>query len=289
MSRAFHVLIDDRGRRWNPQGQDFAAHLANHDVGFDRVQYAIENLGWVELALSEKHLRIRCRPKVVSSGASAAAYYAVYDCRPGSVTLTVLGDTWSDHIHCRTEDVIGIMTGMGSGGVCIDALSLPALHQVECDPKASLLAPAAQEISGANLASKSLDEAETLISAVVGGRWSLSEFDQVSGETVTVACGSGFTRYNPNWSARPVGQSLVSYADGGYGSWVSRHRREVAQRGEPVFDDVDAVVRFPQIGKVRMLYSRVTMPVMLSDGRSLVLSAARLGGADLRVLARVAS
>ena len=86
--------------------------------------------------------------------------------------------------------------------------------------------------------------------------------------------GQGFTLFNPQWHQQATGPSLDRYADANYGAWIAAQRQHIARTRATVFDQVDAIVRFPRLGETRLQYARATFPINLADGAQYIVSAA---------------
>jgi hypothetical protein len=269
------IVIDVDGHCWPPDDWETARQIGAPFVGNSLSAYTISNLGWVDLTIGGHHARLRCRPAIVADAAIAQALYAMDDVGTRTITLSVLGEALIDYIHCRPQDVITIVTAMKglNEPPRVDCSTKKLLNRIVARDKSVLFAAFRRFEAGAPQTLTRTSIADCLNNAF-NGRWTLSKSDLENGAAIVELCGADFTRFNPRWSSNAVGASLHSYADADYGSWVASHRRHVENLQRPLFDNVDAIVTFPGLGKVRLTYARVTAPITLASGERFVLSAA---------------
>jgi hypothetical protein len=71
---------------------------------------------------------------------------------------------------------------------------------------------------------------------------------------------------SPSWQSRAIGQRAGELPDWRYGQWVEQAYRDVARRGEPLIEEVTAVIDWPACGEVRHCYWRVILPCATPRG-----------------------
>jgi hypothetical protein len=285
--RMYHLLVDDRGQRWPAFGWDTANFVSAPFTGRALADYVVTNLGWVEIRRNQHHFHIRCRPAIAADPAVVETLFTLCDTEARSITLSVLGKTWNEHVHCNRSDVITILASMmGTSRIKLSTVA----DRFLCDEVPPESSPFLEKLRHAFANASTQADITSLVAvlnATFNGRWTLTHTDHNSGQAIVDHCGPGFTRYNPRWQSSAVGTSLHSYADPEYGAWVASHRRQVELTGHPRFDNVDAVVGFPGLGEVRLTYARLTAALDLSRGRRFVLAAAQTDvSVDLRKIGR---
>jgi len=267
-----HALIDDAGLNWPTTGAAVRDHLGARISGSGLMAFVVANLGWIEVRALKTGLQIRCRPSLVTEAALASLLYSLFDQPPVSVMLSLLTDRWHDMIHRHRKDTLTILAAMiGVPSVGGTSMQNRPLRQFVAS-KQSPLFRQTTEIMGSLETTTTEDDLVPLLDRLFEGRWTLSHIDQGTGEIVVDRSGSGFTPFNPAWTAPRPGTYLADCGDLDYAHWVGEFRREVAEAAFPVFDDVDALLRMP-VGLLRLRYSRVTMPIRLSGRRLIILSA----------------
>ncbi|NJO34272.1 MAG: hypothetical protein HC869_15200 [Rhodospirillales bacterium] len=246
-------------------------------------EFAVKNLGWVEIGTARNAMHVRCRPSMTSDCALAALLYHIWDHAHDTVVLTAWLDAWQHFILRDRQMFTRLLSSLIHGGRAPAFWSGHRLISRATDQVTSPfgeVAPIARAIGeGAAL----LQDVAPAFDALFRNRWSICEPDTARGHTVIRAIGRGYTPFNPRWFAQAKNTTLCAYADEDYGLWVARTHRFATQQRQPLFDEVDAIVTFPRIGETRLRYSRMTMPLVRPDGGRLVLTVALSDSAiDLR-------
>lgn len=270
-------IIDDAGEVVPCHEQILGRRLASSLSGPVLIDYAIMNLGWVEIGDGNDHFRIRCRPRLVNERTLGGLLYALHDTGASRISLSVFGADWQHSIHRASSDIAFIISGMSQGQTIAKSSSQHAWMRRQISSGDSPLQAGFRAFVAGTEKARSIDDLIAPLNAAFRGRWSIGH---VEPSAVIMDCvGPGFVPYNPHFFGNAAGANLDLYAEDGYGAWVSEIRHEVAHKQVVVFDDVDAVVRFPRLGETRLRYSRCIAPASLRNGISYVISASCVNSA----------
>jgi hypothetical protein len=110
------------------------------------------------------------------------------------------------------------------------------------------------------------------LSVQFGGRWTLSELDTSNGQVTIRNMGEGYPLYDCAWTCEPLGRSFDEFPDPDYGRFVTESHREAFTSGQPIYDEVNALIDWPRFGPLRTRYERMIAP-FFSGSRPLLLSA----------------
>lgn len=267
-------LITEHGETLPRDDRVVGASLHTRLRGAALADFAVKNLGWIEIVTARKAMLVRCRPAVTSDCAFAALLYHVWDNAHETVVLMARQDVWQ-HIILRNRDIFTRLLGSLIHGARAPGFwSGDRLICRAIDQRASPFGHVAAIARAVGEGAAQLEHVAPTFNQLFRSRWSICEPDAERGHTVVRALGDGYTPFNPRWFAQAKDTSLCAYADEDYGLWVAKTHRTASEQRRAIFDEVDAVVRFPRIGDTRLRYSRMTMPLVRPDGRRLVLSVA---------------
>ena len=257
------ILIDDKGREWDAHAPELRAHFESALEADALCAYLITNLGWIEIIEGRQRILISCRPRHVSEIALAKLAYFLADRAGTRIRVDVLGEDWASH-DLRNLDQVMLLLGAMRHDIADDRSALVSKTiKPGHSPLFERIFQVLSEIDGERHAT--LDDLDdSLTHKIANQRWTVSHFED--GRLVTDRLGNGFTPFNTDWSARKQQAHLNDYADKGYADWVTEMRKRVFESNVAIFDEVDAVVRFPKVGTCRLLYSQAT--ASLTFGRS---------------------
>lgn len=275
-------VIDGQGKVWVASDPRLAASVGAAISGSMLTRFGVMNLGWVEVRTVGNSLHLRCRPRHVAPAALGMAYYILHDRSWRALAMSMLGSSWA-HVILRDPgqvvDLLASVTGAQPADAGSASRFLRQSERASASPLLRPLADAQQIMLNGELSIEKL----AAIDQMLGGRWSISHIDEMTGRLVFDHMGQGFTRIGPDWmGGREFAPSSTGISDSTYEQWVSSFRRQVAERRQPVFDAVDAWVSGASGDLARLRYHRVTAPVS-AGGRRLLLSASTVDLAiDLR-------
>ena len=269
-----HCLVfDDRGEVWDAKSRELAEGL-NASIGGDALtSYAIKNLGFIAATVINESVRIRLRPAVVSQVALSGLLYWLHDQPFHRVLLSFLDSDWSHElvrsrqeaasrllarVRFRSEDREGDflnkqrpLQDLSPGTPLRELLNLWSDHSGKYDS----------------------ERLNPLLDKALNGRFVLFEAASGSNSVYVKEVGPGLGRSGGYWLSRTKGLKVEDQPDYAYGKWVAEAYRDVLNTREPMLDDVDAVITWPQQPRVSYRYRRLVVPFTGRDASTLLLSA----------------
>ena len=265
-------LIDRDGRHWCWNDARLAEALGTTLRAGELADFAVTNLGFVDIRYSERMLRIRCRPRVVTQLSLGSLCYFLFDYPWSPVAVSLLARAWRDRIFADREQALDALTRI----IPAASAALEQRHgrfmSVNMPEGASPLCEQTR-LGLAALAASSFDgESLSAVNAIFSGRWSITHIDLDTDRFDFDFMGPGFTLVDPAWSGGGGFRPVATFHDRSYLGWVESSRRDTLLAGRPVFEKVDALVDTSD-GLARLRYHRVTVPLQQSGSRCYVLSA----------------
>ena len=96
---------------------------------------------------------------------------------------------------------------------------------------------------------------------------------QGASRLVLDAVGDAYSLYGNGWRSMAVGGRFEDMPDFEYARWAAQAYREAFRTGQPVFEDVSAVVRLLRTGRLLLTYKRVILPVGRGEHPTMLLGA----------------
>jgi hypothetical protein len=277
-------LFDDKGELWDGKSRRLADALYASLSSDDLLKYVIRNLGFIAVTENSGSLRLQLRPAIVSQTALGGLLYWMHDRAIERVLISALDEEWSHElVASRDEAVRRLLARVRFSPADRDGdfLSRPRpLHQLQRSSplRAALDAWSATqgrydpEVIRPSL-QKALDDRFVLIDAPSGSR-----------NLLINDVGSGLTRLAEYWLSRARGLRVEDQPDYAYGKWVAQLYQQALSCGEPLLEDVDAVVMWPGQPRQSYCYRRLILPFKRRDGSSVLLGTTlRDPGIDLRI------
>ena len=263
-------VLDQQGKLRSPDDPSLSMQLGVCANARDLMDLAVTRLGYVEVRHRTRYIRVRCRPAVLSK-AQHVSLFAILSNEPRRpIALEYLAKDWYLLLLRDPYAFTSFVSSLAVG----EAATQPRLLNTRYARHASSFAGRDRIARSAAAAVTDISDLTPIFNALFAGQWTLFELDRATGDSIARVRGSAYPPYNPRWLANPNGQSVRAIANAEYGIWIAKLHREVTDTGAAVYDDVDAVVEFPNVGEARLQYSRATIPVQLQNGRALVISAA---------------
>jgi len=82
---------------------------------------------------------------------------------------------------------------------------------------------------------------------------------------VGVGVGEGYSLYGRGWRSMAIGGRFEDMPDYEYAQWASQAYRESFRSGQPIFEEVSAVVNLLRSGRLLLEYRRVILPIGPAD------------------------
>lgn len=282
MGASRHLLIDDHGQAWPPGSIQLRATNFAAAADFDFVDYALRNLGFIEIIRAEDRVRLRLRPRVVAEAALAGVLQLIGDDPPRRTALSWLGNIWSHEIHGDWKKVIQRIVDLtnrskadASRAFLIRSRAIDSLDQND---------PLIELAHWWRLTSSKPDFGtfDRTIKGKVSNRFMLVE--PRNDKLIIASLGNGFLTLDEHYRKVAVGQRLEDQPDFAYGKWAAESYRQALGRWEPLVDDIDVVVRRYGGGRSRVQYRRIILPFRPSDNVTRLMSVSVVDPTiDLRV------
>lgn len=237
--------------------------------------FLARNLGWISFRISKVECELRLHPGKVNDVALLAAADRVRDVAARRYRLTWYRDGWcSEALTTANAAVSRVMLLVGRARADTragDFLSRPRKreHLLPDDPLKLLLDAWSSGLRGA-------EQLTTLADELVDGRHILAGPDGSSGELCILAEGRDFNIIGRRWLSRVPRLRIADWPDVAYGRWVEQSYRSAWQGVEPMLDDLDCIIQWPQLGRRRHSYRRLILPCRSPSGSRLMLGAMRI-------------
>ena len=255
-------------------------------VGIEPIEgtsdYLISNMGWIGLTLRRGSWHIRLRPKVVSDCAVVGLLYWLRDHPSRPSAISWLDKIWQLERAESTEAAISLLGYLLDRPNANTRSSPKFLSKPSGKAEAIWTRASSTVLPLLNMAGPS----PVLFAAMdhyFNKRWSLLEVDKGSLAVSVIKLGKGYPPLHPSFNSGAHGKLLSEIADQSYSDWVARSYQAVAESGQPICEEVDAVIRWPRLGEIRTRYLRVIIPVANFENSCRVMSASTNdSGIDLR-------
>ena len=265
------LLIDDQGQIWDGASRTLRSSFDSPYSGGEFSDYAVTNLGFIATNAYGGSCQIRLRPSFVAPEAMRSLLHWLNSGRIDRIVLSWLDKDWH-HELLRSRDT----------AVARVAELLEAARRTQ--PNDFL----AHEIKPGQLPENTalgillrywdrLSEPEghaslmNLLNKALGNRYVLVQRDQATAKMVFREFGGGLFNHYEAWRANGVGVPLEDLPDHSYGRWIADAYDTAMANGAPRIADVDAIVKWPHVGRTRMRYRRVIVPYSDVQGENWIL------------------
>lgn len=266
-------LIDPTGRWWRWPSSVLAEQLGYPDPDFDLGAYAARNLGYVWVAPQDDATFLQFRAGMISmpSVDSLTPYLQKSLTAGKPVGLVFFASGWIEEAYTELAPLVERLTDLSDyNEPHIRDLFIRQPHQ----PR-DWLRHSQHDLAGLFALWRTVgglysDPIETYLRRTgLVKRTVFVEPDH--GDILLVKnSGAGFTVYDDFSFEYCVGRRLTDQPDKAYGRWIETTYRECLTTGNPVVDDVDAIVEQPGYDPRRRRYQRVILRWKTPDGRPLV-------------------
>ncbi len=255
-------LIDPSGRWWRWPSQVLAEKLGYPDPDFDLAGYAVRNLGYVWLVVESNVTFLQFRTGSVG-GATLGSLkpYLMNASAAKPVGLIYFASGWMEEVHTdapllhrRMVELAGLREPRmrdlfirePQKPLDWSAANSSSLAQLFSLWRASggQLTPVLQEF----LRRTALDQRTVFAQQRSDGGFRVQE------------SGNGFSIYDSFSMGQLVGRLISDQPDRAYGQWIAQAYGACHDSGEPLVDDVDAIVEAPDHDPRRRRYQRLILP-----------------------------
>ena len=260
-------LIDDRGRVWDPHSRGLRAQL-HASIGAQELRdFAVLNLGFIALAIGKASIHIQLRPTLASPAALGALYLALHKHAPERIVVRWYNGAWRDEIigwhrdgwrrlTCLFESPENPPLGFSRRRIAPERLPREnPLRHVLADTSrlTSIVANPAQ-----------------MLPVPLSDRYLLLTEDE-DRELRVCDFGSALMSRSPQWQSRARGRRIDDLPDWYYGQWVAGAYREAGRSGQPVLEEVAAMIDWPKLGTLSHAYWRLIVTGADPGGRTRLL------------------
>jgi hypothetical protein len=250
-------MLDDRGELWHAGSVELRRRLFDEHPDLNVADYAVRNLGFIDLHVRRHSLHVTCRPEFVNPVSIIGLRYLLVDLQPRRIVLKLFRTAWHYEIVAGIDLAVDKIESLAKV-VHHDFVRQPLAMSTIDDNKRlrfhKLLA-AWRNCSGsiAALPTSLLEKADALdrsITVKVG----------TDGGMSIVEHGSGFGFYGPGWHNTAVGRPFDDQPDQKYAAWLRDDYFEAVATGTPRFDMIDATIAVAPNLRRRVVYERLLLP-----------------------------
>lgn len=264
------VLFCDEGGEWGSRIAQLKRRLQSRETDEAFVDFSIRNTGYIQVTrLPTGRAIVKLRGKTASPLALSNTSYWLHDYGPNRI----MGNVFDESARTFRMRVLGDKTTATQRlwAMCAKAESTVPWQVARAPRSLDALAPdsplrVAVSFWQEKARTFSLEPVRSLLAREIGGRYMIVRLDSATDELVIVEVGDGLPEFARQSLARCVGLRAQDQPDYDYGRSCAQAYREALARGEPVLEDVDAVVAWPGFGRMRRRYKRLMLPFTAGNG-----------------------
>jgi hypothetical protein len=267
------LLFDDKGEVWDAKSHKLADALQASLSCEDLLGYVVRNLGFIAVTDNNGSLRLQLRPAIVSQMALGGLLYWLHDRAIERVLISYLDGEWSHELMRSREDAVRrllVRVPFRPTDREGDFLHMPrSLQDLSHASPLRAVLNAWAECGG----KFDFERIHPVVQKALNGRFVLFEAPPDSPAVHVKDVGGGLGKSAEYWLSRTKGLRVEDQPDYAYGKWVAEACRQVLITREPSFEDVDAVITWPQQPRISYRYRRLLVPFEGERDSTLVLSA----------------
>lgn len=274
-----HVIYDENGRVW-PAGSRELREGLGYTVGdFDIGGFAVRCLGWIEVRHLPGRVHVRIAPRVVQPKPLDALYGLLSSMPQTEVLLEVrAGQSWEEEVFSTAVEAAERVEGLIKGPSSETGDRFIAVRQ----PLSVLFRDKQRYLIGM------LNQVRTLqTSAALESLVRLAEADPVGRTGVAAGVDAGRPGKRVGWRMGHIARALRFYTeedrrsllgtdltkgpDSEYARWCHLGYDRAEAAGEPIVEDIRALVLRRQGPPLESRYRRLLVPLTGPSGESLIL------------------
>jgi len=277
------LLIDDQGEVWDGMSRSLRRAFDSPFSGGEFSDYSVANLGFVAINRYGSSCQIRVRPSFVGEATLRSLQRWLTNTKSDRVVLTWLDTEWSSELYRGAEDAKKRLDQLvaHSRRPHVHAFLARQLGVSDLHPTSNLgtIMREWQTLSQPT----GQRELMRLLEATLGNRYVIVKPNE-SGKLLFHEFGGGLYSDYETWRSCAIGAPIEEQPDRHFGRWVQTAYQESIDRNVPIIGNVDAIVRWPHAGRVRLRYKRIIVPMQSAgDGPTLLGGSLIDNAIDLRV------
>lgn len=275
-----HVVYDENGRVWSARSHEFRDLLgATAAEDFDMADFVVRNLGWIEARHEPGQVHIRLAPRM----AQAKALDAIYDMLGCLPTMSVVLHVARGQVWEQEELTSGLDAATRIGGL-VEKLDLSGTQRFVAlrRPLSVLFRDKQSNLVDMLYRIRDLQQDEDIEAMVRFAEAdpkaqtgiALGERSRAEGGRTVWKMGHiarSLRFYTEEDRRKLIGSELTKGPDRDYGSWCQMAYDRAVAAGEPLVEDVRALILRRNAPPLESCYRRLLVPLRGKSGKTFIL------------------
>jgi hypothetical protein len=278
-----HVVYDENGRVWSARSAELREVLGVAVADFDVCEYAVRNFGWIEVKTELRRIHVKFSPRMAQGRALEAVYDLLTTSPNVEVSLNIRSRrAWEHEAVASNLDAAARINELVNQAELEGAQRFVAARQ----PLAVLFRDQKSSLADVLTKRRHLLTEETPEACMRFAEADPTGLTCVSlGDTTTPQervtwtwkyVGRGLRFYTAEERSRLIGSDFRKTPDRDYGEWCTHGYDRAAAIGDPIVEDVRALVFRRHGPPIESRYRRLLMPLKTVGGRHLMLVTSEL-------------
>jgi hypothetical protein len=260
-------LIDERGKVWEPHSLVLRARLHASLSAQELCDFAVLNLGFIALALGKSRIHIHLRPALARPAALGALYLALHKHAPERIVMRWYNGAWQDEIVGWHRDGWRRLTRLFEGP---ENPPLGLWRRRIAPERLPSENPLRHVLADTSRLTRIVANPAEMLPAPLSDRYLLLT-ENADRELRVCDFGGALMSRSPEWQRRARGRRIEDLPDWYYGQWVAEAYREAGCGGQPVLEEVAALIDWPKLGTLSHAYWRLIVTGTDPGGRTCLL------------------
>jgi hypothetical protein len=248
------LVIDDQGRISDVRALPIRGGAPTGSPDLEHHDYAILELGFIELTTSGDRVRVRLCPRMVSDSAVATLCFWLNEHAPGKLTLRWHDGRWHEQVADWRRSGLRCVSRLFDSGIDSQRFEREVISPDVLGPDN----PLATLFQSWTWHPADFDRSRDVLYRLED-RFVLLEED-ADRELRICQIGRTMMSRSPGWKRNAIGLRVDDLPDWRYGRWVADAYREVARSGKPLVEKVAASIRWEERGTVVHLCRKSSRP-----------------------------